>query len=144
MKMNSPGRILGIDYGTKRVGIAVSDPMQIIAQGISTLPNDGTLLKRIGDIISQMSVKEVVIGKPLKLDGKSGESADAVSNFAQRLRNTFHLKVIEWDERFTSTIAHRTQVELGIKKKARRNKENIDKLASQIILQSYLDSPRNS
>lgn len=144
MKMNNSGRILGIDYGAKRVGIAVSDPMQIIAQGISTLPNDSTLLKRIGDLISQMSVKEVVIGKPLKLDGKSGESADAVSNFAKKLRNTFHVKVVEWDERFTSTIARQTQIELGVGRKARRKKENIDKLASQLILQSYLDSPRKS
>lgn len=144
MKMNNSGRILGIDYGAKRVGIAVSDPMQIIAQGISTLPNDSTLLKRIGDLISQMSVKEVVIGKPLKLDGKSGESADAVSNFAEKLRNTFHVKVVEWDERFTSTIARQTQIELGVGRKARRKKENIDKLASQLILQSYLDSPRKS
>ncbi|MGC8594595.1 MAG: Holliday junction resolvase RuvX [Candidatus Kryptoniota bacterium] len=144
MKTNKIGRILGIDYGTKRVGIAVSDPTQLIAQGISTLPNDSALLKRIGDIISQMSVKEVVIGKPLKLNGKSGKSAEAVSSFAQRLRDAFHINVIEWDERFTSVIAHRTQIELGIRKKERRNKENIDKLASQLILQSYLDSPRES
>ncbi len=149
--MSDTGRILGIDFGLKRVGIALSDPMGIIAQGIDTLSNDSSLLGRILDTVEKMSVTKVVVGKPLKLSGKEGDSAIAASGFAQKLRerlsheNLGEIEVVEWDERFTTTIAQKTQIELGMKKKYRQNKVNLDRAASQLILQSYLDShPRNA
>lgn len=141
-------RVLGIDFGLKRVGIAMSDPMGIIAQGIDTLPNDASLLNRIADIVKKMSIVKIVVGKPLKLSGQEGDSAIAAANFAQKLRDKLFqvsggkMEVVEWDERFTTTIAQRTQIELGVKKKERQKKGNLDRMASQIILQSYLDSQK--
>ncbi len=139
-------RVLGIDYGRRRVGIAMSDPMGIIAQGIETLQNDSSLPGRVIDLVRKMSVKAIVVGKPLKLSGLEGSSAVEASEFAARLRQKLsreHLdsiEVVEWDERFTTTMAQQTQIELGIKKKERQKKGNLDRMASQLILQSYLDA----
>ncbi|HUI31253.1 MAG TPA: Holliday junction resolvase RuvX [Candidatus Acidoferrales bacterium] len=141
-------RVLGIDFGSKRVGIAVSDPMGIIAQGIDTLPNDRDLPDKILELVKRMSVTKIVIGKPLKLSGGEGNSAILASKFADVLKKKMSkgyekkVEVVEWDERFTTTIAQRTQIELGIKKSERQKKGNLDRMASQIILQSYLDSHR--
>ena len=137
---------MGIDFGLKRVGIALSDPMRIIAQGIDTLDNDSALSAKILDIVKKMSVSKIVVGKPLKLSGKEGDSAIEASKFARKLRERLsrevpgEVEVVEWDERFTTTIAQRTQIELGVKKKDRQKKGNLDRMASQLILQSYLDS----
>ncbi len=137
---------MGIDFGLKRVGIALSDPMRIIAQGIDTLDNDSALSAKILDIVKKMSVSKIVVGRPLKLSGKEGDSAIEASKFARKLRERLsrevpgEVEVVEWDERFTTTIAQRTQIELGVKKKDRQNKWNLDRMASQFILQSYLDS----
>ncbi len=141
-------RILGIDFGLKRVGIAVSDPMGIIAQGIDTFSNDRDLSNKILDLVRRMSVTKIVIGKPLKLNGEEGSSATLAAKFAESLKEKMSkgyegkVEIVEWDERFTTTIAQRTQIELGIKKKERQKKGNLDRMASQIILQSYLDSHR--
>lgn len=139
-------RVLGIDFGLKRVGVAVSDPMGIIAQGIETLPNDHGLLNAIADIVKKMLISKIVIGKPLKLNGEKGNSAIEALKFGKRLKEKLSkeynskIEIVEWDERFTTTIAQRTQIELGIKKKERQKKGNLDRIASQLILQSYLDS----
>ncbi len=140
-------RILGIDFGMKRVGVAISDPMGIIAQGIDTLANDSGLVGKIVDLVKKMSVGRIVVGKPLKLSGNVGTSAVEASKFTDRLRDrlsreALEIEVVEWDERFTTTIAQRTQLELGVKKKERQKKGNLDRMASQLILQSYLDSHR--
>ncbi len=141
-------RVLGIDFGSKRVGVAVSDPMGIIAQGIDTFPNDRELLNRILDIVKRMSITKIVIGKPLKLNGEKGESAVQAAKFTELLKAKMSkgsegkIAIVEWDERFTTTIARQTQIELGIKKKERERKGNLDRMASQLILQSYLDSLR--
>ncbi len=140
-------RVLGIDFGLKRVGIAVSDPMGIIAQGIETLANDQNLATGIIDIVKRMDVGKIVVGKPLKLSGEAGSSAEAASKFGKSLRDKLSrevpgVDVVEWDERFTTTMAQRTQLELGVKKKERQKKGNLDRMASQLILQSYLDSHR--
>ncbi len=140
-------RILGIDFGMKRVGVAVSDPMGIIAQGVDTLSNDSSLIGKIFDIVKKMLVWKVVVGKPLKLSGEAGNSAVEAAKFADKLRERLSrelpgVEVVEWDERFTTTIAQRTQLELGVKKKERQKKGNLDRMASQLILQSYLDSHR--
>ncbi len=140
-------RVLGIDFGLKRVGVAVSDPMGIIAQGIDTLANDSTLVGKLTDLVKKMSVIRIVVGKPLKLSGEAGSSAVEAAAFAQKLRERLsreklNVEVVEWDERFTTTIAQRTRTELGLKKKEREKKGNLDRMASQLILQSYLDSHR--
>ncbi|MCL5020192.1 MAG: Holliday junction resolvase RuvX [Bacteroidetes bacterium] len=140
-------RVLGIDFGMKRVGVAVSDPMGIIARGIDTLENDKNLSARIIDIVKKMNVGRIVVGKPLKLSGEAGTSAEAAATFALKLRERLSLEVpgveiVEWDERFTTTMAQRIQLELGVKKKERQKKSNLDRMASQLILQSYLDSHR--
>jgi len=140
------GRILGIDYGLKRVGVAISDPMKIIAQGIDTFPNDSNLMNRILDLVNRMSVIKIVIGNPLKLNGQEGDSALQASKFAETLRGKISkscgkkVEIVRWDERFTTVIAQRTQIELGVKKKERQKKSNLDRMSSQLILQSYLDS----
>lgn len=138
-------RVMGIDFGMKRVGVSVSDPLGIIAQGIDTLENNQSLVDRIMDIVKKMSIGKIVVGKPLQLSGKEGDSAIAAAKFAGRLRErlgreSLDVDVVDWDERFTTTIAQRTQLELGIKKKERQKKGNLDRMASQLILQSYLDS----
>jgi len=144
--MSEIGRVLGIDFGLKRVGVAVSDPLGIIAQGIDTLSNDSTLLDKIADTVGRMAITKIVIGKPLKLSGEEGSSAIEAKKFAERLKGKLNkvykkdIEIVEWDERFTTTIAQRIQIELGVKKKERQKKSNLDRMASQLILQSYLDS----
>ncbi len=138
-------RVMGIDFGMKRVGVAVSDPLRIIAQGIETLENNSSLLARVTEVVKKMSVGKIVVGKPLKLSGQEGDSAIEAAKFAQKLRDrlkseSLDVEVVEWDERFTTTMAQRTQLELGVKKKERQKKGNLDRMASQLILQSYLDS----
>ncbi len=146
--MSENKRVLGIDYGLKRVGVAVSDPMGIIAQGIDTLPNDRDLAEKILGLVKRMSITKIVVGRPLKLSGQEGDSALQASKFAELLKEKISkgyeekVEIVEWDERFTTTIAQRTQIELGIKKKERQKKGNLDRMASQLILQSYLDSHR--
>ncbi len=145
--MDDMKRIMGIDFGMKRVGISVSDPLRIIAQGIDTLENNPSLVAKVIDIVKRMTVGKIVVGKPLKLSGQAGDSAIEAAKFAERLRDrlsreSLDVEVVEWDERFTTTMAHRTQIELGVKKKERQKKGNLDRMASQLILQSYLDSHR--
>jgi len=144
--MSGSGRVLGIDYGLKRVGVAVSDPMGVIAQGIDTFPNDRDLPNKILDLVQKMFIIKIVIGRPLKLNGQEGDSALQASKFAEILKEKISkgherkVEIVEWDERFTTTMAQQIQIELGVKKKERRKKGNLDRMASQIILQSYLDS----
>jgi len=144
--MADEGRILGIDFGLKRVGVSVSDPMGIIARGLETLSNDHRLLDTMVDIVKRMSITKIIIGKPLKLNGAGGNSAAEVLKFEKRLKEKLskecekEIEILQWDERFTTTIAQRTQIELGVKKKERQKKGNLDRMASQLILQSYLDS----
>ncbi|MGO9480803.1 MAG: Holliday junction resolvase RuvX [Candidatus Kryptoniota bacterium] len=146
--MDEGKRVLGVDFGLRRVGVAVSDPMGILARGLETLPNDHDLLNTIVDIVKRMQITKIVIGKPLKLSGEEGNSAVEASKFGKRLKEKLagecdgKIEIIEWDERFTTTIAQRTQIELGVKKKERQKKGNLDRIASQLILQSYLDSQR--
>lgn len=140
------GRMLGIDFGMKRVGLAVSDPMGIIARGLETLPNDHGILNAIVAIVKAMSVTKIVVGKPIKLNGEEGNSAVEASKFGKKLKEKLsreydkEIEIVEWDERFTTTMAQRIQIELGVKKKERQKKGNLDRIASQLILQSYLDS----
>lgn len=135
------GRILSIDYGKKRTGLAVTDPLQIIAGGLSTIET-----KDLFDFLSAYVVREgverIVIGKPTQPNGQPSENLVRVENFVNRWRKACPEVPIEYyDERFTSVLAHRAILEGGVKKKTRReNKGLVDEVSAMIILQDYMNS----
>ena len=129
------GRILAIDYGTKRTGIAVSDPLRIIAGGLETVETKGL------EYFAANDVSTIVIGKPMQMSGAPSETWRYVEPLAARLRRAYPDKeVVFYDERFTSVIAHRTMLESGMGKMARRDKALVDKISATIILQGYMES----
>lgn len=136
------GRILAIDYGTKRTGIAVSDPLQLIAGGLTTVPTKD-LERWLADYFSREEVSTVVLGKPTRMDGTPSDTWRYIEPLAARLRRAWPDKeVVFHDERFTSVMAHRTMLESGIGRMARRDKALVDKISATIILQSYMEFNR--
>lgn len=136
-------RLLAIDYGKKRTGLAVSDEMQIIAGGLTTVPTTG-LLDYILDYVKREPVERIVVGLPKQMNNEPSENMRRVEPFVNRLRKLLpDIPVDYHDERFTSLLAQRTIIEAGIKKMARRNKELVDEVSATIILQSYMESRRN-
>ena len=134
------GRILAIDYGRKRTGIAVTDPSKIIATPLDTYPTR-EVLNFLKKYVKEERVETFVIGMPKNLQNKDTDSTASVRAFINLLRQNFpDVPVHEVDERFTSKIASHAMVAGGMKKSERRNKENVDKLSATIILQSFLDS----
>ncbi|UCE20616.1 MAG: Holliday junction resolvase RuvX [Gemmatimonadota bacterium] len=135
-------RILGIDFGSRRVGLAVSDPLGITAQGLETIEyaHEEELFVRLAAVIEAYEVAEIVVGLPLSLDGTCGEKAKTVQDFIENVRTHFRLPVVPWDERLSTTAAHRTMHEMG--KKAKRAKGKVDRIAAALILQNYLDRVR--
>lgn len=132
------GRILAIDYGLKRTGIAVSDPLRIIATPLDTVPT-ATLLDFLKAYCAREVVDEFVVGMPKTVKNTDSEIAPLVRNFMVTLKAAFPEKPIhEADERFTSTLAQRAMREGGMKKKDRRIKENVDKISATLILQSHM------
>jgi putative Holliday junction resolvase len=133
------GRILAIDYGHRRIGVAVSDPLRITAQLLPTIhvvhPNQ--VLSDLEKIILEKNVTEIVIGMPLNLKGQKGSSAEKVERFVQELDLKFHLPVHTWDERWTTIEAQRTIWELG--KSPSRHKSKVDQIAALLILQTFLN-----
>lgn len=136
-------RLLAIDYGKKRTGLAVSDEMQIIAGGLTTVPTTG-LLDYILDYVKREPVERIVVGLPKQMNNEPSENMRRVEPFVNCLRKLLpDIPVDYHDERFTSVLAQRTIIEAGIKKMARRNKELVDEVSATIILQSYMESRRN-
>ncbi|MBU1299889.1 MAG: Holliday junction resolvase RuvX [Bacteroidetes bacterium] len=133
-------RILGIDYGSKRIGVAISDPLRIIAQGIEVISNTPAFFDKIKMIAEKYDVEAIVVGFPYNLKGETGQSAKEVQVFIQGLKAVINIPIIEWDERFTSAVAHQTLIDMGVKRKKRQQKSTIDRMAAALILQSYLDS----
>jgi len=133
-------RVLGVDYGMKRIGIAISDPFRIIAQQVTTLtvPNLKQAAIEVESLRKSYSAMEIIIGMPLTLKGVKGEAAQAVEKFILELRKQTSVQIISVDERFTSVIARRTLVEMG--KTPSKNKEMVDRMSAALILQTYLDS----
>ncbi len=141
----SSSRVLGIDYGTARIGVSLSDPLGIIAQPLETLKNDATAIERLAKLIKQHGATLVVVGMPLNLKGQKAHKAQEVEQFVARLKDQTGVAAVLWDERFTSTIAQQTLLSLGTKKKERRtDKGRVDAMAAAIILQSFLDSAKRS
>jgi len=134
------GRILGIDYGKKRIGLAVSDPMRKIAQGLPTLANSSLaqVFTELENIISDHEINKIVIGLPVTMKAEVGKAAQVTNKFVTALKNRFELPTMVWDERLTSVLARRTMKELG--KSPSKNKNKVDEIAAILILQSYLDS----
>lgn len=136
------GRILAIDYGKKRTGIAVTDPLRIIATPLDTVPTTG-LEAFLVAYTKREPVDEFVVGMPKTLMNEDSEIAPLVRRFVEKLRLAFPDKPIHLaDERFTSSIARRAMIDGGMKKKDRREKGNVDKISATIILQSFMDDVR--
>jgi putative Holliday junction resolvase len=134
------GRILGIDYGRKRTGVAVTDPLKIVAGNLATVPTH-TLMQFIKDYIAREQVERIVIGQPTQLNGEPSESMRYITPFVNRLRKELpDMPVVMYDERFTSTIAHQAMIDGGMKKSDRRDKSRVDSIAATIILNDYLQS----
>ena len=134
------GRILSIDYGTRRAGLAITDPLRIIAGALATVETK-QLEKYLADYFAKNDVDIIVLGKPSQMNGQPSETMRYIEPLAGRLRHAYPDKeVVLWDERFTSVMAHRTILESGIGKMARRDKALVDRISATIILQSYMDS----
>ncbi|MBX3163590.1 MAG: Holliday junction resolvase RuvX [Bacteroidetes bacterium] len=132
------GRILAIDYGSKRCGLAVSDPLRILATGLTNV-HSKDLIKFIEDYLAKENVDIIVVGEPKTLQNNKSESARFIDPFVTHLKKKFpHIKIDRFDERFTSKLAHQTMQLGGLKKKDRQNKETVDIISATIILQDYM------
>ncbi len=134
-------RVISIDYGQKRTGIAVTDPLQIIAGGLVTVATSG-LYDFLVDYMSKEEVERIVIGKPTQPDGSPSDNLPRVEQFVNRWRKHQTVPIEYYDERFTSVIAHRTMIDAGLKKMARRNKDLVDEISATIILQDWMKRNR--
>ena len=131
-------RILAIDYGQKRTGIAVSDPLQLIAGGLTTVETKD-LEAYLADYLSREQVERIIVGHPRQMNGEDSENMRRITPFVNRLRKLYPAMPVElFDERFTSVLAHQAMLESGISRKARQNKALVDKISATIILEEYL------
>ena len=137
------GRILAIDYGTKRTGIAVSDPLRLIAGGLETVPTKD-LERWLADYFAREEVSTIVLGKPSHMDGTPSDTWRFIEPLAGRLRHAWPDKeVVFYDERFTSVLAHRAMLDGGLGRMARRDRALVDKISATIILQGYMEYESN-
>ena len=133
-------RILAIDYGKKRTGIAVSDPMQIIANGLTTVPTH-TLMDFLMNYVQKEQVERIIIGHPKQMNNEDSENMKNIVPFMNQLKKKMPQMPVELvDERFTSVLAHQAMLTGGLKKKDRQNKALVDEISATIILQSYMES----
>jgi len=133
-------RILSIDYGRKRTGLAVTDPLQIIAGGLATVATS-QLLDYLRGYMAREDVELVVVGEPYQTNGKPSENLPRVRAFVRSLNKAFpQLPVVFCDERFTSVLAHQAMIDGGLRRKARQDKALVDEISATIILQSYMES----
>ena len=136
------GRILAIDYGKKRTGIAVSDTLKLIANGLTTVPT-AELMSFLMDYVSREPVERILVGLPKQMNNEVSENMKRIEPFVNTLRKKMPNIPVEYvDERFTSVLAHRAMLDGGLKKKDRQNKALVDEISATIILQDYLESKR--
>lgn len=134
------GRILAIDYGRKRVGLAVTDPLRLVANGLDTV-HAKDVLAYLQQYMAREEVDKIVVGLPKQMDGSDSESMTYIRPFVKKLRQTFPDKeIVFMDERFTSVLAHKAMLDGGLRKKARQDKALVDKISAVIILQTYMES----
>jgi putative Holliday junction resolvase len=132
------GRILAIDYGSKRVGIAVTDSLRLIASGLTNV-HSKDLIKFLEDYLKKETVDIIVVGEPKTLQNNKSDSARFIDPFVIHLQRKFpEMKIERYDERFTSALAHQTMLMGGLKKKDRRDKETVDVISAIILLQDYM------
>lgn len=135
-------RILAIDYGTKRTGLAVTDPLQLIANGLTTVETT-KLVDFLVDYVRKEPVERIIVGQPKQMNGEPSENMKHITPFVNRLRKLLPMVPIEFfDERFTSVLAHQAMLQSGIGRKARQNKALVDEISATIILQGYMESKR--
>ena len=130
-------RILGVDFGRARIGIAVSDELGLLAHPVTTIPTSREAAKQIADIVREKNAERVVIGLPRHMNGSEGEAAGEALAFAEKLRKLLPCEVVTWDERLTTIAANRALREGG--RKTRDSRNVVDQVAAQMILQGYLD-----
>lgn len=138
------GRVLAVDFGERRVGLALSDPAGLIAQGLETIQTAGTgeTLASIVDIVEEKQVRQIILGLPVHMDGTAGEMAGKVEELADQLRKKVSCDVRTWDERLTSVSARRAMQEMG--GATRGSKGSLDRIAATLLLQNYLDFRRGT
>jgi putative Holliday junction resolvase len=133
-------RILSIDYGKKRTGIAVSDPLQIIANGLTTVETS-KLFDFLNDYLQKEEVSTIIVGLPKQMSGEASENMKRIEPFVNRLRKLYpNISIEYFDERFSSKMAHQAMIDGGLKKKDRQNKALVDEISATIILQGYMES----
>ena len=142
VKVTDVARILSIDYGKKRTGLAVTDPLQIIAGGLATV-STSELFDYLQAYVARETVERIVIGEPRQPNGQPSENYQRVQQFVNRWRNAMPQIPIEfYDERFTSVLAHQAMLDGGLKKKARQDKALVDEISATIILEDYMRSKK--
>lgn len=136
------GRIVAIDYGRKRSGVAVTDTLQMIANGLITVPS-GELVKFLSDYVAKEPVDLFVVGQPKQMNNEPSENMKYVEAFVTHLKRSIpQIPVQYYDERFTSVLAHKAMLDGGLKKKKRQEKALVDEISAVIILQAYLESKK--
>ncbi len=136
-------RLLSIDYGKKRTGIAVSDPLQLIANGLTTVETS-RLFEFLADYLQREEVACIIVGLPKQMNNQPSENMKRIEPFVNRLKKLYpHIPVEYYDERFTSKMAHQTMIDAGLKKKDRQNKELVDEISATILLQGYMENRRS-
>lgn len=137
------GRVLSIDYGVRRTGLAVTDPLKIIAGGLTTVETP-QLMKFLQDYLKKEPVERFVVGLPKQTNGRDSDNLPRVQAFVGQLKKVFpQVPVDMWDERYTSVLAHQTMLQSGIGKKARQNKALVDEISATIILQGWMEGRGN-
>jgi putative Holliday junction resolvase len=135
------GRILAVDYGSRRVGVALSDPLRVLARGFATLSNDAALIDSLLDIIRSEEVTLILVGMPYAPDGGLGKTGQEVQRFIDRLAERTSVPVSTWDESQSTRRAQQALIDAGMKQARRRRREKLDEVAARIMLQEYLDAP---
>lgn len=133
-------RILGIDYGSKRIGLALSDPTHTIARSLEVIERKEEVvedLERIGEIARENDIESIVIGMPVRMSGVEGEKAREVNDFISSMEKVINVPIIKWDERLTTAEGERVLISADVSR--RKRKKVIDKIAASLILQNYLD-----
>lgn len=136
-------RLMGLDYGDSRTGVAVSDLLGLTAQGVESIKHTGEkqLINRLRELINEYQVKKIVIGLPLNMNATSGQRVEKTKKFIEKLKSEFGLEVITMDERLTTVASHRTMTELGVSKNKKKN--IVDMMSAVLILQMYMDKNKN-
>ncbi len=138
------GRIIAIDYGQKRCGIAVTDPLQMIASGLTTIASHSAF-DFIRDYLKNEDVSAIVVGEPRDMQNNASDAARFIEPFVNRLRKQFpQMQIDRYDERFTSKIAFQSMIDAGLSRKKRQDKALVDTISATLILQSYLENKKHS